>query len=207
MTKEDAKLPHENRVPTLAGRTNTGERYVSLRSPATPGKRAPYSRPVYHVSVGTSPHFSGEHTDRRRQFFNATPEGFAAAIIYRDAVLEGDGASTVTLERAPSPSRSDFDDLNDPQAGEWFSPGGVRKRIARQAEMRVWANTTGKFGPGDELAPFGKSRKELLGDIVTAYFNGGKHVFVDVGMETKEHVKLLADQLHIEIIVRQKEEA
>ena len=68
-------LPHEGHVPTLPGRTNTGERYVSFKDKHGAGHAGAEYR--YHPKPDVTVHFA------------PTTEGFAAAIAYRDAVLAG----------------------------------------------------------------------------------------------------------------------
>jgi hypothetical protein len=76
------KLPHEGHVPSLPGRTNTGEKYITraINGPAGHGLESA----SYDVFSG-----GNTRTNLPRAHFSDTSEGFFDAITYRDAILAG----------------------------------------------------------------------------------------------------------------------
>jgi len=84
MLQADTKLPHEGHVPTLPGRTNTGERYINFNRRGThkTGSTAPSGSTYRAFGSGNLPGRAGPPRE-----FIPTLDGFIAAITYRDAIL------------------------------------------------------------------------------------------------------------------------
>ena len=91
------KLPHEGHVPTLPGRTNTSERYITFSHDEN---RESLRAPRYIV-------FTGGNTRTRLpvRAFQCSLEGFFDAIAYRDEILGGHVVNRAPRVAAPHVER------------------------------------------------------------------------------------------------------
>lgn len=181
----------------MARTSNTGFPYMYRHEPDKHGKGHGGNTELRAFPSYKNPGRTGYGRGRS---FAHTPEEAAECLFYIDEVLASKSVEAV-IRKNPSRTRSDYEDENDPAEWEGFVSGGWKRRRAHQAALRIRAQATGLFGPGDELAPASKSRKEVIGDICTVWDNGGMNVFTERGVPERANVQSWADRLGVRLIV------
>lgn len=192
-------LPHEGHVPTLPGRSNTGERHIyylaARRLPSGSGCGSEY----LVGGMGTS---GGKISQKNglARYFPDTSEGFAAAIVYRDAVLNGSPTSS-------TPPRDPFQIWRTQQRDDVTDRGfrGTQRRQESTAEGRHAPESDGlHLGPGDEFATSADGIPKVLGDIgkqlARRYFGLPVGRVVTVLAKTSPDLVKFAASLGIEVV-------
>lgn len=188
-----SKLPHEGHIPTLPGKSNTGERYIYY-----------YSKDQNHGSqylVGGTGTAGGKISQKNglARYFRSTSEGFTAAIAYRDSVLSGNQTPLVLCDPFEIYSARMRDDTID----RGFV--GTQERRASIAEGRHASESQGLvLQKGDEFATSVDDIPKVLLDVMKELvrrYNGAPVGRVVTNLATKSPglVKFAAS-LGIEII-------